>query len=73
MSDLERFFQLASIAQIKKLKQLDVITRVHLIMTWGTYSDHLAACQTGEADRSLHTSMQKFADPMSISGQGFDG
>ena len=69
MSDLERFYQLASIAQIKKLKQLDVITRVHLVMTWGTYSDHLGACQTGEADRSLHTSMQKFSDPMSISGQ----
>ena len=52
---------------IKKIPRMDVTSKIHLFLTWGTYGDHLAARSANEAERSLFDCMRNFCLPETIS------
>ena len=60
---LDDFHSMATPEGIKKIPRMDITSKIHLILTWGTYGDHIESRSTNEPECPLFDSMRQFCSP----------
>ena len=57
---LDDFLSMATPEGIKKIPRMDITSKIHLILTWGSYGSHIESRSANEPERPLFDSMRHF-------------